>query len=255
MVALYPQAFLGARVVGAVERAKTDHLNSGKSRGVGREGVCVRGYSHQAHAPVPLRLPWVAPELGEHSWRGWLQDSRPSQALNQFLFLLRRKPTPPSDSAPWPQLVIIIVTHASNSCPVSSLDLGQISPSPDWGVVGRANVSPISQGGDGSQVSSGGFAHVQLSPLSSLSPSLLRSPNIPSHQVSQLWARIPGGPGPLPCPLAFSAPAPPPPHFRPYGSGQRGIAPSCGLQEKRISFPSPTLSMRSLNKYLLRASH
>lgn len=58
MVVLYPQALLGARVVGVIEMAKTDHLNSGKSKGwEGRVCVCVRGYSHQAHAPVPLKLP------------------------------------------------------------------------------------------------------------------------------------------------------------------------------------------------------
>lgn len=34
----------------------------------------------------------------------------------------------------------------------------------------------------------GGFTQIQMSLLGPLSPSLLRSPNTPSHQASQLWA-------------------------------------------------------------------
>lgn len=76
-----------------------------------------------------------------------------------------------------------IGTPSSNYCPVTSLDLGQISSregQPKSHFV-REEVCPRYLVGD--------LIHFQMSLLGSLSLFLLRSPNTLSHQASQLWTR------------------------------------------------------------------
>lgn len=111
----------------------------------------------------------------------------------------------------------------------------------------------ISQGGDGSQVSSRGFdPHLDEPVWPSLPiPVALPQHPIPSSQsaVGQGQGKAEGGSRTPPWSCRGHSPQPLSPRERPYCFGPRGVVPPRGFQEKRISSLTCSLSMRPLNMY------